>query len=364
MSYSPIVPYNDLPLLPPAEAIENIAILKKTIAASRALSELKGAITNLPNPTLFIDTINLQEAQASSAIENIITTQDELFRASINEQAKSSSPTKEVMHYKDALWYGIKQIQKKPVLTTNLFISIMQIIKENNSGIRNLPGTQLKNPATENVVYTPPEGESIIKEKLKNLEEFIHAEDGIDPLIKMAVIHYQFEAIHPFFDGNGRAGRIIILLYLQLTGLLDLPALYLSDYIIRNKDEYYGNLRRVTEDGDWSGWILYMLDMVEKTSLKGRQQIMEIEKLMEQMGAEIQKQLPRIYSKDLLEVLFKLPYTKRSQLELAGLGNIKTSGNYLKALEDKFFLKSEQVGKEKLYLNYKLLEILKRNNDR
>jgi Fic family protein len=363
MAYNPAIPYNDLPLLPPEADIEDIIILKKTISASRALSELKGAITNLPNPNLFIDTINLQEARASSAIENIITTQDELFRASINEKIAGSSATKEVMHYKDALWYGIKQVQKKPVLTTNLFIAIMQIIKENNSGIRNVPGTQLKNPATEKVIYTPPEGESVIREKLKNLEDFIHAKDGIDPLIKMAVIHYQFEAIHPFFDGNGRTGRIILLLYLQLTGLLDLPALYLSDYIIRHKNEYYMNLRRVTEEGNWSGWILYMLDMVEQTALKGRSQIVEIEKLMEHMNAEVQEKLPRLYSKNLIEVLFRLPYTKRSQLQKAGLGNLKTVGSYLKALEDNGFLRSEQVGKEKLYLNYKLLEILKRTNN-
>jgi Fic family protein len=360
MTYNPVIPYNDLPLLPPKADVEDITILKKTISASRALSELKGAITNLPNPALFIDTINLQEAQASSAIENIITTQDELFRASINEKAPVSSSTKEVIHYKNALWYGTKQVQKKPILTTNLFIAIMQIIKENNSGIRNVPGTQLKNPATEKVIYTPPEGEAIIREKLKNLEDFIHAENGIDPLIKMAIIHYQFEAIHPFFDGNGRTGRIILLLYLQLTGLLEVPALYLSDYIIRHKNEYYVNLRRVTEEGNWSGWILYMLDMVEQTALKGRYQIIEIEKLMEQMSTEIQEKLPRLYSKDLVEVLFKLPYTKRSQLEIAGLGNLKTVGGYLKSLEDNGFLKSEQVGKEKLYLNYKLMEILKR----
>jgi Fic family protein len=228
--------------------------------------------------------------------------------------------------------------------------------------IRNVPGTQLKNPATDKIVYTPPEGESVIREKLKNLEDFIHAEDGIDLLIEMAVVHYQFETIHPFFDGNGRAGRIIILLYLQLTRLLDLPALYLSDYIIRHKNDYYSNLRRVTEEEDWASWILYMLDMIEQTSSKARNQIIEIEKLMEQMSAEIQGKLPRIYSKDLIEVLFKLPYTKRSQLEIAGLGNIKTAGEYLKVLEENGFLKCEQVGKEKLYLNFRLLELLQQIN--
>ncbi len=357
--YNPEIPYNSLPLLPPQVEIENTLILKKTISASRALSELKGAITNLPNPTLFIDTINLQEAQASSAIENIITTQDELFKASITEKKNENPATKEVMHYKNALWYGVEQIEKRPILTTNLFIALVQIIKENQSAIRNAPGTQLKNPLTNTVVYTPPEGENVIREQLKNLEDFIHAEDTIDPLVKMAIIHYQFEAIHPFFDGNGRTGRIILLLYLKLTGLLDLPALFLSNYIMQHKAEYYTNLKKVTEEGNWQDWIMYMLDMVEQTALKGRNQITEIENLMNTMSAEIQQKLPKIYSKDLMEELFRLPYTKRNQLEKAGLGNLKTVGNYLKELENQGFLKSEQLGKEKLYLNFRLLEVLR-----
>lgn len=361
MPYNPNIPYNELPLLPPQMDLENKEILKKTISASRALAELKGAINNLPNPHLFIDTINLQEAQASSAIENIITTQDELFKASVIEKKIENAATKEVIHYKNALWYGIEQIKKKPILTTNLFIAIMRIIKENQSGIRNVPGTQLRNPAQDVIIYTPPEGEAVIREKLKNLEEFIHAEDNIDPLIKMAIIHYQFEAIHPFFDGNGRTGRIILVLYLKLTGLLHLPALYLSDYIIHNKNNYYKYLRKVTEENKWQDWTLYMLDMIEQTALSGRQQIMAIETLMTEMGQQIQTQLPKVYSKDLMEVLFKLPYTKRSYLEAAGVGNIKTVGNYLKTLEGAGFLKSEMVGKEKLYLNYRLMAILSKN---
>jgi Fic family protein len=360
MAYNPEKPYNSLPLLPPKGHIESTPVLKKTIAASRALSELKGAITNLPNPTLFIDTINLQEAQASSAIENIITTQDELFKASIAEKKIENPATKEVIHYKDALWYGVEQLNKKPVLTTNLFIAIMRIIKENKSGIRNVPGTQLSNPATKKIVYTPPAGEEVIRGKLKNLEEFINIEDDIDPLIKMAIIHYQFEAIHPFFDGNGRTGRIILLLYLKLTGLMEMPALFLSNYIIQHKNDYYKNLRHVTEKGDWETWILYMLDMIEQTALNGRKQISELEEVMNKMGVQIQKKLPKIYSKDLLEILFRLPYTKRNFLENAGLGNLKTVGNYLKELEEAGFLKSEQVGKEKLYLNFKFLEVLKK----
>jgi len=358
-NYNPERPYNELPLLPPDTDLETKAVLKKLITSSRALSELKGAITNLPNPTLFIDTIHLQEAQASSAIENIMTTQDELYMASIAEKKYHNPAIKEVMHYKDALWFGFQEIEKRPFLTTNLFIKITQIIKENTASIRNASGTQLKNPATGTVIYTPPEGEQIIREKLKNLEDFIHADDRLDPLIKMAIIHYQFEAIHPFFDGNGRTGRIILLLYLKIAGLLNLPALYLSNYITKNKAAYYKNLRKVTEEGNWEDWIMYMLDMVEETSLKGRKQIIAIEALMQSMGAEIQESLPKVYSKGLVEALFRLPYTKRQQLEAEGLASLKTIGNYLIALEEKGFLKSTTVGKEKIYINYRLVAILR-----
>jgi Fic family protein len=360
MKYNPLKPYNNLPDLPPKADTETKTILKKNIVASRALSELKGAIKNLPNPGLFIDTINLQEAQASSAIENIITTQDELFQASISEKKIEKPATKEVIHYKDALKYGLEQIKKRPLMTTNLFIAIMRIIKENESGIRNLPGTQLRNPVTEKVIYTPPEGEKLIRDKLKNLETFINTEDSMDPLVKLALIHYQFEAIHPFFDGNGRTGRIILLLYLKLCGLLDMPALYLSDYILKNKSEYYTRLRGVTEKNDWQSWILYILDMIEKSSHNGRTRIEKIEKEMKLMGQHIQKKLPKIYSKDLVEALFYLPYTKRSFLANTGIGNIKTVGNYLISLEENGFLKSVTVGKEKLYINQRLMELLKK----
>ena len=195
-------------------------------------------------------------------------------------------------------------------------------------------------------------------QKLKNLEDYIHADDLTDPLVKMAIIHYQFEAIHPFFDGNGRAGRILLLLYLKLTGLLDLPALFLSRYIIENKGTYYTKLRGVTEKKDWQGWILYMLDMIEQSAKQDRKRILEIEALMLRMGQEIQERLPKVYSKDLLEILFRLPYTKRQFLEEAKLGTLKTVGNYLQELEQAGFLRSEQVGKEKLYLNFRLLKAL------
>jgi Fic family protein len=359
MAFNPEKPYNDLPLLPPQAEIESAVILKKTITASRALSELKGAITNLPNPALFIDTIHLQEAHASSAIENIITTQDELFKSSVAEKKIDNPAVKEVLHYKDALWYGLEALEKRTVLTTNLFIKLVQIIKENATGIRNAPCTQLKNPATGKIVYTPPEGENIIREKLENLEDFIHTSDNIDPLIKMAIIHYQFEAIHPFFDGNGRTGRIILLLYLKLTGLLDLPALYLSGYINNNKNEYYRKLRAVTEKNAWQDYILFMLEILEQAAGKDRKRIAKIDMLMGDMGAEIKKLLPRVYSRDLMEILFRLPYTKIQFLEKAGLGNRKTAGKYLMEMEKEGFLTSEKVGKEKLYLNYMLMKILK-----
>jgi len=358
MGYNSKKPYNELPPLPPAASVDTVTILKKTITASRALAELKGAITNLPNPTLFIDAINLQEAQASSAIENIITTQDELFKATIADKVAENAATKEVIHYKDALWYGFSQLEQRPFMNTNLFIRIMQIIKENTSGIRNTPGTTLTNPATGEVVYTPPQGEQVIRDMLKELEDFINIDNEIDPLIKLALIHYQFEAIHPFMDGNGRAGRIIMLLYLKLTGLMQMPALYISDYIIHNKRDYYTKLRRVTEHGDWEGWIIYILSMVESTAIKGRQRIAAIEALMKNMGESIQKTLPKIYSRDLLDVLFRLPYTKRSSLITAGIGNLKTTGKYLNDLEAAGFLKSEYVGKEKLYLNMQLMNVL------
>jgi Fic family protein len=260
---------------------------------------------------------------------------------------------------------GLEQLKTKPFITTNLCIKIVQCIKQNNASIRNTPGTTLSNTQGE-VIYTPPSGETIIREKLANLEKFINEDETssgehsrtIDPLIKMAILHYQFEAIHPFSDGNGRTGRILLLLYLKLSGLLDTPAIYLSEYIIKNKVEYYRCLRDVTEKNEWEDYILYMLDMIEETSNKGLKRLNKITTAMEETATEIKKKLPKVYSKDLIEILFRLPYTKRQHLIDENIGNLKTVGNYLIALEENGFLKSEKVGKEKLYLNQKLLEIL------
>ncbi|MBC7416573.1 MAG: Fic family protein [Pedobacter sp.] len=350
-------PYNDLPLLPPKADIETKKILRKTISAGRALARLNGTLLNLPNPTLFLDTIYLQEAKASSEVENILTTNDELYKYLVADRKIEDSATNEVLSYKEALWLGLDQLRKKPFITTNLCVSIVQCVKQNTASIRNIPGTILTNTKGK-VIYTPPNDEKVIREKLANLEKFINQSSNIDPLIKMALMHYQFEAIHPFSDGNGRTGRILLLLYLKLSGLLETPAIYLSEYIIKNKSDYYSYLQQVTENNEWEAYILYMLDMIEETSIKGLERLNKIIEAMEKTAEEIKKQLPKIYSKDLIEILFRLPYTKRKNLIAENIGNIKTVGNYLIALEKNGFLKSIKVGKEKLYLNQTLLQIL------
>ena len=351
------IPYNDLPLLPPKADTETKQILRKTISAGRALAQLNGTLLNLPNPTLFLDTIYLQEAKASSEVENIITTNDELYKSLVADRKTEKLATKEVLSYKEALWLGLEELKIKPLITTNLCVKIVQCIKQNNTSIRNTPGTKLSNTEGE-VIYTPPSGEQVIREKLANLEKFINEDETIDPLIKMAILHYQFEAIHPFSDGNGRTGRILLLLYLKLSGLLNTPAIYLSEYINKNKIEYYRCLKDVTEKNEWEDYILFMLDMIEETANKGLKRLNKITVAMEETATEIKKKLPKVYSKDLIEILFRLPYTKRQHLIEENIGNLKTVGNYLIALEENGFLKSEKVGKEKLYLNQKLLEIL------
>lgn len=355
------IPYNDLPLLPPDGNVENNDIFRKTISASRALAQLNGTLMSLPNPTLFLDTIYLQEAKASSAVENIITTNDELFQAMVVAGKIENSATKEVLYYKEALWLGLEELKTKPFITTNLCIKIVQCIKRNKAAIRNTPGTALVNAQGE-VIYTPPTGETVIRDKLANFEKFVNEDCSIDPLVKMAIMHYQFEAIHPFADGNGRTGRILLLLYLKLTGLLDIPAIYLSEFIIKNKNTYYASLRNVTEKNDWVNYILFMLNMAEETSKSGLLRLKKITDSMERTAEEIKSFFPKIYSKDLIEILFRLPYTKRQHLIDEKIGNSKTVGHYLILLEAAGFLESVKVGKEKLYLNKRLLKILEEEN--
>jgi Fic family protein len=361
MGFDPQIPYNDLPLLPPGADVETKVVLKKGITAGRALAELKGLGATIPNQALLVNSLILQEAKASSEIENIITTNDALFRAYTAKTSQVDPATKEVLRYREALWEGYNTLKERPVLSTNLFVHIVQTIRENQTGIRRMPGTTIANAVTGEILYTPPEGEAVIRDKLKNLEDFIHGGDDLDPLIKLALVHYQFEAIHPFSDGNGRTGRIINILFLILHGLLDLPVLYLSKSIIERKNDYYRLLRQVTEQGLWEPWILYVLKAVEDTAVFTRERILAIRALMIETMERSRKELPaRVYSMELIELLFRQPYTKGQFLVDAGIAQRKTAAEYLKELEKIGVLKAMRIGKETLYLNVRLYDLLSR----
>lgn len=361
MPYNKKLPYNDLPFLPPKGEIETKEILKKAITANKALAKLVGSGKQLPNQSILINSIVLQEAKLSSEIENILTTNDELYQAFASDRKITDPGTKEVLHYQEALWEGYQWVKKNGLLTTNLIVSLCNLIRETDAGIRKTPGTKIINHKTGEVIYTPPEGEDVIRTKLKNLEEYINLDDdGVDPLIKMAVAHYQFEAIHPFTDGNGRTGRILNILYLVKNNLLEFPILYLSKYIIDHKAKYYTALRSITEKNDWKDWILYVLDGVEQTALYTQNKIDAIIALQKESEEYIKKKLPDIYSKELVEIIFRQPYCKRKFLEDAHLVKRKTAGVYLSELERVGVFKSEKVGKEKLYINKKLFDILKK----
>ena len=361
MGFDPQIPHNDLPPLPPKAEVETKVVLKKAITAGRALAELKGLGATIPNQALLVNSLILQEAKASSEIENIITTNDALFRAYTAKTSQVDPATKEVLRYREALWEGYNTLKERPVLSTNLFVHIVQTIRENQTGIRRMPGTTIANAVTGEILYTPPEGEAIIRDKLKNLEDFIHGGDDLDPLIKLALVHYQFEAIHPFFDGNGRTGRIINILFLILHGLLDLPVLYLSKSIIERKNDYYRLLHQVTEQGFWEPWILYMLKAVEDTAVFTRERILAIRALMIETMERSRKELPaRVYSMELIELLFHQPYAKGQFLVDAGIAQRKTAAEYLKELEKIGVLKAMRIGKETLYLNVRLYDLLSR----
>lgn len=366
MSFYPEIPYNDLPLLPPGD-IETPRVLKSAIAAHRVLAELKGRADVIPNQSILINSIILQEARASSEIENIITTNDRLFEAFTASDQDYDPHTKEVLRYREALWMGYSKLVDHSLLTTDLFIDIVQTIKQNQESIRQDSGTVIANPNTKKIIYTPPEGEPIIRELLSNLEKYINDDaSDVDLLIKMAVIHYQFEAIHPFSDGNGRTGRIINILYLVQKELLNLPILYLSDYIIARKSDYYSKLREVTEKGAWESWILFMLDAIKETAADTMNKIEFIKQLLADTIDEARQKLPsRVYSKELIELLFVQPYCKVKLLVDNGIAQRQTAAEYLKELEKIGILKGKQVGRENLYLNVRLYNLLsgdKKNN--
>ena len=358
MSYSPDKPNNYLPPLPPEAEIETPNVLKAAIGANRALGELKGKSESLPNPAMLVNSIVLQEAKSSSEIENIVTTNDKLFTALSAEDNSVDPQTKEVLRYRQALWKGVEWLDDNP-LSVGLFIELMQMIKETGDGIRHDPGTVIANPNTRKIIYWPPEGKELICNLLENLEHYFYAGDHVDPLIKMAVAHYQFEAIHPFEDGNGRTGRLINILYLIDMELLNQPVLYLSDAIISKKQTYYKLLRGVTEDAEWEPWILFMLNAVETTSRQTMDQIGKIISLLEETLAMARGKLPeRVYSKELIELLFEQPYCKVKYLVDRGIAKRQTAADYLRELEEAGILKSKQVGRENLFLNVRLYELL------
>jgi Fic family protein len=351
-------PYNDLPGLPPQKDIESKIILKKCIEARASLAELKKATEMLPNQSVLINTLPLLEAQASSEIENIVTTTDKIFQyANSLSTTHIDSATKEALRYRAALKEGFDAIKNRP-MNTVLAEKLCSTLHATEMTIRKVPGVTLSNQATGQIIYTPPEGEKLLRSKLHNWEIFLHEENNIDPLIKMAVGHYQFEAIHPFTDGNGRTGRILNILYLIEQGLLNIPVLYLSRYIINNKSEYYSNLLNVTLKDDWESWIIYMLDAVENTAKWTCDKIKVIIELMEETIEHVKSKLPKIYSRELVELLFVQPYCRISNIVDEGIVKRQTASEYLKKLVDENILKEMEIGRDKIYINIGFMDVL------
>ncbi|NLL97558.1 MAG: Fic family protein [Clostridiaceae bacterium] len=349
----------DVRLLPPNAELETKRVLKQLARSHRALAELKGFVSMIPNKNILINAVMINEAKDSSEIENIITTHDELFKA-MSQKNYSNPAAKEVVNYRTALWHGYELVKERQVLSTNMIIEIRQLIEKNRAGIRKLPGTVLKNEATGEVVYTPPSGEKEIMALMDNLEKYINNDyDNVDPLIKLAVIYYQFETIHPFYDGNGRTGRIINVLYLILKELLDSPILYISKYIIRNKLAYYKLLQEVRTKDSWEEWILFILDGIEQTAEETLLLVKKIKNILEKTAEDINNILPKIYSRELVDLLFYEFYTKIVYIEKGLNITRKTASNYLSSLEEKGFLISQKIGKERIFLNKRLFDIVK-----
>lgn len=355
--------YNQLEPMPPNVELETREVLNKAIRANIELARLNGYCSLLPNDSILLSSIVLKEARASSRIENIITTQDALYQALVSKYRVPDQPTKEVLNYRSALYVGFKSVEKTGFMTTNTIIAIQEELENNSAGIRKLSGTSLVNETTGEIIYTPPDNQNTINSLLKNLEMYINTNEGPDTLIKMAVIHYQFESIHPFYDGNGRTGRIINVIFLVLNKLLDSPVLYLSAYINRNRLEYYQLLQAVRTENAWEQWILFILKAVEETSIETLNLIKSIVSLLDQTVELARAKLPTTsYSKELIELLFIHPYTKIEYLVENGIGERRTASKYLKQLEEIGILQSYKAGKEIIYINTRLYELLKREN--
>jgi len=349
----------ELKKLPVDKNLETTQVLKKLALAHRKLAELKGVATSIPNENILINTLGLQEAKDSSAIENIITTHDDLYKAELSFKENKSLNAKEVHNYIEALKKGFGLISDKKLITNNIIIEIQSLLEGNNAGFRKVPGTALKNASTGKVIYTPPQDIAEINNLMANLEIFMNDNEisTLDPLIKMAIIHYQFESIHPFYDGNGRTGRIINVLYLVLQDLLNLPILYLSKFIIANKGDYYRLLQEVRDKDEWENWILYMLDAIIETSTDTIYVIGKIKNLLAEYKHKIRNDY-KFYSHDLINNLFMHPYTKIEFLEKEmGVSRI-TAAAYLNKLAADGLLKKEKLGTANYYVNHRLFDIL------
>lgn len=347
-------------LLPPTVDVETRAVLKKVASAHRALAELKGSITSIPNENILLETLSLREARESSAIENIISTFDEVYQSSLFSNQFASPAAKEVHQYAEALKTGFALVKKNGLLTNGFILQMHKIIEQNGAGYRKLPGTKLLNDRTGEVIYTPPQEHQAIVELMTNLEQFINNDEMMDadPLVKMAIIHHQFESIHPFYDGNGRTGRIINILYLVQKGLLHLPVLYLSRYIIQNKADYYRLLQKVRDTGEWEEWILYLLTGVEQTAIESMNLIGHLKILMQQYKQTIRNELPKLYSQELLNNLFRYPYTKIEFIEKDLEVSRSTAIRYLEALVEKALLKKQKIGRDNFFVNEPLFHLL------
>lgn len=355
-----LTPQNPLPLLPNLGDIETKAVLKKLARAHQALAELKGVAAGIPNQSILINTLSLQEAKDSSAIENIITTHDELYRSDSRNRFFVTLAAKEVHDYATALRTGFEQVQRSGMLTNNDILEIQACIEKNRAGFRKLPGTALKNEQTGEIVYSPPQHADEIIALMENLEKFINKdnESDWDPLTKMAIIHHQFESIHPFYDGNGRTGRILNILYLVKQDLLGSPVLYLSRYINSNKAEYYRLLQKVRIDGDWEAWLMFMLEGVEQTSRQTTTLVNGMKYLMQHHKQTLREKLPKIYSQDLVNNLFRHPYTKIEFVMDDLRIHRKTAARYLDEVVNIELLTKHKIGKENYYVNDALFDLL------
>ena len=359
--WHPDHPYNALPLLPPGQEIETRAVLKRCITARAALAELKQAAELIPNQDMLINTIPLLEAKDSSEIENIVTSSDKLFQFAQSDSLADPA-TKEALRYRTALYRGFRSLAERPLCTATA-IEVCRTTKGVDLDIRRTPGTRLANDRTGETIYTPPEGEHLLRDLLSNWEKFLHYEEDLDPLVRMAMAHYQFEAIHPFSDSNGRTGRVINILYLIQQNLLGLPVLYLSRHIIAHKADYYRLLLDVTRKGAWEPWILFMLQAVEETAQWTTAKIGAIRRLAEHTSNYIREKQPKIYSRELVDVIFEQPYCRIANLVDKRIAQRQAASSYLKDLVSIGVLREQQVGREKLFIHPRLMQLLTRDSN-